>query len=235
MGSQQPHRVRVIGHRGAAGLKPENTLAGWAYALDLGVDLVEADVRMTKDGHAVMMHDKSVDRTTNGTGDVAELTLEQIRSLDAGDGEKVPLLTEFLDLLKARSGHALVEAKEDAALDVILEEVRARDLKAQVCITAKLPIIERARTLDPDIALGLVGRTHTLDDLKRAAAIGTHGVGFQYTLLTPELLQACRDFGMIARGWNPKTREEIEDALRLGLDDITTDRPDIALELLGRR
>ena len=95
--------------------------------------------------------------------------------------------------------------------------------------------LESARRLDPDISLGLVGRTHTLDDLKRAAELGTHGVGFNYTLLTPELMQACRDLGMIVKGWNPKTREEIETALAMGLDDIMTDRPDIALELLGRR
>ena len=88
----------IIGHRGAAGLFPENTLAGFAGAVELGVDGVELDVRMAG-SEVVVIHDERVDRTTNGTGMVSELGFAELRSLDAGDGQRIPTLAEVLGLV----------------------------------------------------------------------------------------------------------------------------------------
>ncbi|MCY3839027.1 MAG: glycerophosphodiester phosphodiesterase family protein [Gammaproteobacteria bacterium] len=88
----------IIGHRGAAGLFPENTLPGFAGAVELGVDGVELDVRMAG-SEVVVIHDERVDRTTNGTGVVSELGFAELRSLDAGDGQPIPTLAEVLDLV----------------------------------------------------------------------------------------------------------------------------------------
>jgi glycerophosphoryl diester phosphodiesterase len=76
----------VCGHRGAAGLKPENTLAGFRQAVALGADFVECDVHLTKDNHVVVIHDDTLDRTTTGTGAIRALTLEEVRAVDAGGG-----------------------------------------------------------------------------------------------------------------------------------------------------
>lgn len=102
--------VVVVGHRGTVKFAPENTLAGFNKAIELGADLIEMDVRETKDGHLVIMHDVSVARTTEGRGNVAELTLEQIKSLDAGaefdiafKGERVPTLAEALRAIDGRA------------------------------------------------------------------------------------------------------------------------------------
>src|SRR5437867_13434882 len=81
-------KVLRIGHRGAAGYAPENTLLSIQRAIELGCDLVEVDVRRTQDGHLVLLHDERVDRTTNGKGAVAETTLERLRKLDAGGGQR---------------------------------------------------------------------------------------------------------------------------------------------------
>ncbi|MEM3426627.1 MAG: glycerophosphodiester phosphodiesterase family protein, partial [Thermoproteota archaeon] len=94
--------VLKIGHRGARFYEPENTLRSFRKALELGVDAVELDVRRTRDGELVVIHDAEVDRTTNGKGLVRELTLEEIRRLDAGKGEKIPTLEEALDFLDGR-------------------------------------------------------------------------------------------------------------------------------------
>lgn len=88
----------IIGHRGAAGLLPENTLAGFAHAVDLGVDGVELDVHMAE-SEVVVIHDERVDRTTNGTGRVSELSFAELRRLDAGAGQPIPTLKEVLDLI----------------------------------------------------------------------------------------------------------------------------------------
>ena len=92
-----------VGHRGARAYEPENTLRSFRKALELGVNAVELDVRRTKDGELVVIHDDKVDRTTNGRGLVNELTLEEIEKLDAGKGEKIPTLEEALEFLDKKS------------------------------------------------------------------------------------------------------------------------------------
>lgn len=108
---KRPRRVQVIAHRGGRSYAPENTLAAFRQAIQMRVDGLEFDVQMTKDGTLVVMHDDTVDRTTNGTGRVADLTLDAIRRLDAGQGEKVPTLQEVLDLAKSNGANIFPEIK----------------------------------------------------------------------------------------------------------------------------
>lgn len=99
---QRDDGLWVIGHRGAAGLAPENTLASFSQAVRLGVDAVELDVHRSADGHLVVMHDERVDRTTNGKGEVGATTLAALRRLDAGGGERIPTLDEVLEAVPTR-------------------------------------------------------------------------------------------------------------------------------------
>ena len=103
--------LQNIAHRGGSTSAPENTLAAFRNAITQGADWLEFDVQMTKDGALVVIHDETVDRTTDGTGAVHDLTLEQIRSLDAGQGEKVPTFEEVLELAKANRVKILPETK----------------------------------------------------------------------------------------------------------------------------
>src|SRR5262249_45203421 len=95
--------IQVCGHRGAAGLAPENTLASFAKALELGVDLVECDVHCSADGHVMVIHDETLQRTTNGTGRVDAHPFDTLRTLDAGNGERIPELREVAELVKERA------------------------------------------------------------------------------------------------------------------------------------
>lgn len=94
--------MQIIGHRGASGYEPENTLASFKEALALGVDMIELDVYRIRTGEIVVMHDDTLNRTTNGTGRTEDMSLSQLRKLDAGHGQKVPLLSEVLDLVDKR-------------------------------------------------------------------------------------------------------------------------------------
>ena len=98
--TQSPNNIFVAAHRGWKDKYPENTLEAFSAAMELGVDQLETDIRITKDGHLVLIHDETVDRTTNGTGKVCDLTLEQLQALDAGNGTKIPTLTQFMELVK---------------------------------------------------------------------------------------------------------------------------------------
>ncbi len=98
--TQSNQNIFVAAHRGWKAKYPENTMEAFRAALALGVDQLETDVRMTKDGQLVLMHDATVDRTTNGTGKVQELTLAELKALDAGNGAKIPTLVDFMELVK---------------------------------------------------------------------------------------------------------------------------------------
>ncbi|HNR58697.1 MAG TPA: glycerophosphodiester phosphodiesterase family protein, partial [Methanothrix sp.] len=117
---------KVIGHRGARSIAPENTLASIRAAGGCGADLVEVDVRLTKDGILVVIHDDSVDRTTNGSGKVEEMTLEEIRGLDAGRGERVPTLAEAARLAEELDLAIVVEMKEVGLEDLVVRELAGR-------------------------------------------------------------------------------------------------------------
>lgn len=120
--------LQIIAHRGGPTDAPENTLAAFRNAITLGADWLEFDVQMTKDGALVVIHDETVDRTTNGTGAVRDLTLKQIRSFDAGQGEKVPTFEEVLQLAKTNRVKILPETKS-AELYPGIEEILLRALE----------------------------------------------------------------------------------------------------------
>ncbi len=117
-----------IAHRGGLAYAPENTLAAFQNGIDQGVDWLEFDVQMTKDGALVVIHDETVDRTTNGTGAVRDMTLDQVRSLDAGRGEQVPTFLEVIQLAKSHGVKILPETKS-AHLYPGVEEKMLRELE----------------------------------------------------------------------------------------------------------
>jgi len=117
-----------VGHRGAAGHEPENTLRGFRRAMELGADMVELDVQICSSGEMVVIHDDTVDRTTNGTGAVDELTFEELRRLDAGGGERIPTLDEVIDVADREIG---VNVELKGLIRELSDEVRTGVLFAR--------------------------------------------------------------------------------------------------------
>jgi glycerophosphoryl diester phosphodiesterase len=121
--AQPPHGVYVVAHRGFKAVAPENTLAAFDAAAAVGSDYVELDVHVTRDGELVLMHDGKVDRTTNGTGAVGDLTFAEIRKLDAGGGQQVPTLREAL-LWGKRKGVRIDIDHKDGSVEEVARTVR---------------------------------------------------------------------------------------------------------------
>jgi glycerophosphoryl diester phosphodiesterase len=150
--------IQVIAHRGGAAYAPENTLAAFRNAIAQGADWLEMDVQMTKDGELVVIHDETVDRTTNGSGAVRDLTLDQIRALDAGQGEKVATFKEVVELAKASGVKILPETKSaqlypgiEEKMLAILEESGYVD---QTAIQSFVPgSLETLHRLNPQVKL----------------------------------------------------------------------------------
>ncbi len=223
-------RVKVIGHRGARGLEPENTLRSFRSAMELGVDALECDVRMTRDYHAVLMHDESVARTTNGTGLVAELTLADIRALDAGHGERVPTLEELLEVVRGAC-ELNIELKDPLALSPVLEIVTRWGVRDSVHLTSfDLALHQTLRQADQTVRTELIFGDPPPDAIERALAVGACRVSCHLRHLGRQLVADAHVHGLQVIAYPPNTAEEMRVALSYGVDLICTDRPDI----LGR-
>ncbi|MFQ5550475.1 MAG: glycerophosphodiester phosphodiesterase [Gemmatimonadales bacterium] len=122
----------MIGHRGASGAYPENTLSAFRAAIDEGADGIELDVRGSRDGVPVVIHDPTVDRTTNGEGAVSDFSLDDLRTLDAGGGERIPTLAEVLEAHPTTA--AIVEVKEARTAHAALEVLRRSNAKERVLV-----------------------------------------------------------------------------------------------------
>ncbi|HXF64887.1 MAG TPA: glycerophosphodiester phosphodiesterase family protein [Caldilineaceae bacterium] len=226
--------VYVVGHRGAAGVQPENTLKGFRYALELGVDYVECDVHLTRDGHLVVMHDATVNRTTNGAGAIRDLTFERIRRLDAGDGEQVPTLDEVLETVRGRA-RLLCELKGMGVEEAAVAAVRAHGMEEEVTFTSfSLERLARVRELGSHYRIGAILPNATEFEIARAAALAAVGIGVHYKNLCLRILEEAHQAGLEVRAWNPDTLPEQQAMIALGVDGISTNRPDILIAYLRR-
>jgi glycerophosphoryl diester phosphodiesterase len=226
-------RPWVIGHRGCAGLRPENTLAGFRHALALGVDAVECDVHRTRDGYLAVVHDAHLDRTTNGRGAVADHRLEELRALDAGGGEPVPELGEVLDLVRGRA-HAVVELKSEHSAAPAVQAVRTRGMWDQTTfISFDLDRLREVRALAPAARTGALFARSGPDTVREAVRAGASVLDVHYSALTPELAAEAHARGLAVWVWTPSTEADLRRLLALPVDGITTDRPDLLLRLLS--
>ncbi|MDY3552274.1 glycerophosphodiester phosphodiesterase family protein [Gemmata sp. JC717] len=223
--------VRVAHHRGANRYAPENTLPAIRTAVGLGADFVEVDVRTTKDGKFVLMHDSTVNRTTNGKGKVADLTLDEIRKLDAGAwfgkpfaGTTVPTLDEALAALGDRAS-VYLDAK-DVGPEALAAAVKAHGLFDRHVVYQSAEYGARLKKLDA--RLRPLPPLKTLADLERVAETKPYGVDASWRALSKELIAACHAKGIQvfadALGLNESV-EQYRRAMGWGIDVIQTDHP----------
>ncbi|MEU3285282.1 glycerophosphodiester phosphodiesterase [Streptomyces longwoodensis] len=215
----------TIGHRGLMGVEPENTLRSFVAAEQAGLDVIELDLHLSKDGALVVMHDADVDRTTDGTGPIAEQTLDELRALDAGRGEQVPVFEEVLDAVRSP---LQAEIKDVQAARALAEVLHARALVDRVEVSSfhDEAIAEIAR-LVPGVRTALIGSRYGTDVVDRAVAAGAATVCLNIRRLTLEIVELARakDLGII--GWVVNTQDQLRLVRALGLDGATTDLPEI--------
>jgi glycerophosphoryl diester phosphodiesterase len=217
-----------IGHRGAAGYEPENTLRSFRKALELGVDMVELDVRRTKDGKLVVIHDDTVDRTTPGSGAVAEMTLAEIMELDAGRGEKVPILDEVLDLVRGKVGMDIEVKDAGTGPDIgrFLTDHLARGAKPDDFVVSSFLPRELAAGYYPDVRRVLLVKECLADGIKAAAALRAWGIGPKAELVDKDFVKAAHDAGLKVLPWTADESILIRKLKALGVDGIFSNFPD---------
>jgi len=226
------HRVSgmpllTVGHRGLMGVEPENTLRSFRRADRAGLDVIELDLHLSKDGHLVVIHDAEVDRTTDGTGRVAELTLSELRALDAGHGERLPL---FAEVVEAVTAPLQAEIKDRGAARVLAGEIERLGIQDRVTVISfHGQALREIRTLLPDIPLALVSGRSTGTAPERAVALGAGMISCELAHLDAEVVSRAHTAGLKVITWTVNTAEELARARALGLDGVVTDRPEIAL------
>ncbi|MFE0435071.1 glycerophosphodiester phosphodiesterase [Streptomyces nigra] len=215
----------TIGHRGVMGLEPENTLRSFVAAQQAGLDVIELDLHLSKDGALVVMHDTDVDRTTDGTGAIADKTLAELRALDAGRGERVPVFEEVLDAVRTP---LQAEIKDVAAARALAEVITRRDLVSRVEVSSfhDDAVAEIAR-LVPGIRTALIASRYGTDIVERAVAVGAATVCLNIRRLTLEIVEHARKADLRIIGWVVNTQDHLRLVRALELDGATTDYPEI--------
>jgi len=215
-----------IGHRGARAYEPENTLRSFKKALELGVDAVELDVRRTKDGEIVVIHDAEVDRTTNGKDLVSKLTLKEIKELVTEKGEKIPTLEEALDFLDKKV-KILMELKETGLEEKVLGLVHEKGLEKNVIIVSFLEeALRKVRELNDEIETGLIYVRHG-NPIKAALELKANYLLPLYRFTHTANVQKAHENGLKVIVWTINRQEEVAEYVKKGVDGIASDRPDI--------
>ncbi|MFD8888268.1 glycerophosphodiester phosphodiesterase [Streptomyces erythrochromogenes] len=218
----------TIGHRGVMGVEPENTLRSFVRAERSGMDAIALDLRLSKDGALVAVHDPEVDRTTDGSGAVADLTLAELRGLDAGQGERVPVFEEVLDAVRSPL-HAFVGDR--AAVGVLAELILRRDLVPRVEIaSAHEAVLTEAARRVPGVRTTLFVRSPDGDTeavVGRAVAAGAAAIALDVRRIALETVEAAHTAGLRVTGLAVNTLDQLRLARALGLDGVATDFPEI--------
>ncbi|GAB2852312.1 glycerophosphodiester phosphodiesterase family protein [Streptomyces deserti] len=214
------------------GVEPENTLRSFVAAQEAGLDAIELDLHLSKDGALVVMHDTDVDRTTDGSGPIAEKTLAELRALDAGRGERVPVFEEVLDAVQAP---LQAEIKDVAAARALAEVMRERDLAGRVEVSSfhDEAIAEIAR-LVPGVRTALIASRYGLDIVERAVDAGAATVCLNIRRLSLEVVEHARRADLRIIGWVVNTQEHLRLVRAFELDGATTDYPEIKSQAAAR-
>lgn len=233
----------VIGHRGWPKRYPENTLVGFQAAIDLGVDFIELDVHLSKDSHIVVMHDEDVSRTTDGRGSIRQMTLSQIKELDAGSwhspkfkGERVPTLEEALELASGKVGLAL-EVKHPGETCQGLDRKLIRLLQDfpgdLIVISFDLDYLKEFKRKAAHIQAGFLCMA-VEEMVELAAEARCDAIHPSWRGLDGSFTRAARHKGLAINTWTALHKRDCRAMLKLDVDGIAADCPDVLLKLLGR-
>jgi glycerophosphoryl diester phosphodiesterase len=253
LGFMLVRRPYVLAHRGASGYAPENTFAAFDRAIALRSDGIESDVRASKDGRLVLVHDERVDRTTDGEGRVADFTFDELQKLDAGSGfnprfagERVPTAEAFLERYGGRLPLCL-EVKQPGIEGQLVELVRARGLlhgrppsEAGSRESLALPPVNftsfnwdaclAVKKAAADAVVGFLTRDFSDDSIKRVAEAGLEQICPIADSVSPDRVLAARDRGLDVRVWGVSDREVFRRALKSGIDGATCNWPDWSMD-----
>ncbi len=218
----------IIGHRGC-NLEPENTLRALKKGMECA-DFVEVDVRMSRDDEPVVIHDRTLERTTNGRGLVRDFTLAQLKELDAGKGERIPTLQEVLDLVGRRG--LLIEIKEAGSEEKICASIKEKGFENIMLVSFSPQAIKNAKELLPGIKTGIIYSRAVENPVRLAFGVKAGAILPKFELASKELVEKAHRHGLMVFTWTLNTEQEIRKAMEIGVDGFASDDPCFAKQVL---
>jgi glycerophosphoryl diester phosphodiesterase len=222
-------RMMIMGHRGAAALEPENTLLSIARAMEIGVDAVEIDVRLSKDKEIIVIHDSTVDRTTNGTGPVSSYALKEIKKLDAGKGETIATLDEVIGLI-GNKVQLVIELKEEGTERKVVELIKRNNLEDNVYVISFWHrLVRMVKEMDSCIKTGVLLVGCPVD-----ACVATHASSdalvMKYTFVNRKFVEIAHKEGLKVFIWNIDDRDLLKPYADMRVDGIGSNDPRVLVE-----
>lgn len=247
-GSEQIRtRPLVVAHRGWSARAPENTLAAYRLAIESGAELAECDVMLSRDGVPVLMHDDTVDRTTNGSGPVGHISAADLVKLDAGSwfgsewaSERVPTLVQALRLVAGKL-RFVIEIKEGAAAPNVLAAVREAGVAPDdlVIFSFAREAVEAIAKAEPRLPTSWLIDEVPADTEGRRAVLGealevrASAIGVNHRKADAELIRMAHERGLLVFVWTVNREADIRRVIGLGVDAVISDKPDEVLKLVG--
>ncbi len=239
--------TKVWAHRGASGYAPENTIPAFKMAVEQGADGVELDVHLSADDKLMVIHDETVDRTSNGSGRVVDMTCQELKKLDFSNGmpgyanTRIPTLREVYGLLKNTNLTINVEIKCDVVIyygiwNKVIEMEREMGMQGRIIYSSfNHYVLMKLREVDPTAKIGLLYSEAMVDpwvyaNYLHAQAIHPH---FLAALNCPGLLEGCRDAGVLVHPWTCNDEKVIRDLAAAKVDAVITNYPDTARKIIG--
>jgi glycerophosphoryl diester phosphodiesterase len=218
--------MKVIAHRGARAEEPENTPRSITRAFVCGADAIEIDVRLSKDRKPVVIHDETLERTTNGFGRVSEKTFKQLRTFDAGKGEKIPSLSEVLVLTEKIGIELVIDLKEENIEEIVVRELVEAGQEGKVILTsffhASLLAIKK---LLPEIKTGIIISCLPIFPVKLAIDAHADFIFARYPRLNREFVEEALKREIEIYPWTINSVEDLEVVRGFGVSGIVTDNP----------
>jgi glycerophosphoryl diester phosphodiesterase len=239
-----------IAHRGASGHAPENTLAAFRLAAELGAKFIETDLQVTRDAKIIAMHDPTVDRTTNGRGRVSKMSLAELRGLDAGTkflsadgksykGERVPTLDEILDFARVADMTLYLEMKESHSWGLeqtLVGALRRSDsMNRAIVISFNQEALGTVRRIEPALMTGLLDEKPNLRSVEKAVTLGVRQFLPRADRVTPEIIEAAHRADLSVVVWTVDEVDDLRTAISWNVEGIITNYPDRLNALLDEK
>ncbi|MGD0672750.1 MAG: glycerophosphodiester phosphodiesterase family protein [Candidatus Binatus sp.] len=230
-----------IAHRGASGSFPENTVSAFRAAIDAGADMCELDVQLSRDGAVVVIHDDTVERTTDGKGEVAELTLAELKRLDAGakfkggpfKGAQIPTLEEVFAVTGGKCG-LNIELKAGGLEHQVAQIMQARNALGDSIVSSfNWEYLKKLQQLHFNIRIGLLAEEKPVDLMMNAVAMRAYSINPRWDMVTSDLCKAAHERGLKLYTWTVDADSRMRALIESGVDGIMTNYPERLRTVVG--
>jgi glycerophosphoryl diester phosphodiesterase len=218
-------KVKIVGHRGASGYAPENTILSFQKAIDIGCDRTELDVRLSKDNEIIVIHDAEVNRISDGYGLISEMNLAEIKKINYPENQKIPTLQEVINLCKDKIDLCIeLKAKgtSKAVNDIILKN---QLLSSVIVVSFDIDLVREIKKLSPDIKVGFLFGEYNEEIWNFADSVPLEYICPECSMIDKEMVEKAHSLDLKIYTWTVNKKKTYDYLMNLGVDEIATDFP----------